>query len=35
MSIILIPPVDQELQDVVIYYNDQFSELGTNLRILS
>lgn len=28
MSVILIPPADQELQDAVTYYNDQFSGLG-------
>ena len=28
MSIILIPPADKELEEAIVYYNDQLSGLG-------
>jgi len=28
MSIILIPPADKELEEAILYYNDQLSGLG-------
>jgi hypothetical protein len=31
MSVILIPPADQELQDAVIYYNGEVSGPGDQL----